>query len=68
MTLVRKFDVQLREIGSQIGMRFGRRELSSEFLGESLPYLLTVLFSTHCILCVRMVLYNADSAGESSSS
>jgi hypothetical protein len=44
-TLVGKFDAQLKEIGLQAGMRFGNRELSSEFLGESLHYLLTV----HCM-------------------
>lgn len=43
-TLVGKFDAQLKEIGLQAGMRFGNRELSSEFLGESLPYLLTVRY------------------------
>lgn len=39
--LVTQFDAQLKEMGSQFG-RFGRQELSSEFLGESLHYLLTV--------------------------
>ena len=45
-SLVGKFDAQLKEMGLQAGMRFGNRELTSEFLGESLPYLLMVQLHT----------------------
>ena len=40
--LVRKFDAQLREISCQARLRFGDKDLTSNFLGESKEYLFTV--------------------------
>ncbi|CAI8037081.1 hypothetical protein GBAR_LOCUS20744 [Geodia barretti] len=41
--LVRKFDTQLKEISSQTGGRFAQKTLSTEFLGNSLDYLIMSL-------------------------
>ena len=41
-SLVQRFDDQLKEVGRQLCMRFGREEFSCDFLGHSADYLVKV--------------------------
>ena len=53
--MVRKFDVQLRQISLQTsGGRFSQHTLTAEFLGNSLDYLLKVIYSVCTVVTTDM--------------
>ncbi len=49
--VVRKLDVKIREIGRDLGVRFGGEELSYDFLTDSLEYFTKVKSHDSCFWC-----------------
>lgn len=64
--LVRKFDAQLRKIGFQARLRFGEKELTSDFLGESTEYLFTVKLHQLCMESFSLLfIFSSNAVGSS---